>query len=454
MIVIVWLELLTMSFPTIPTDLIEAIIDWVALLTPTNKEPRLKASTLSSCALTSRAFVFPSQKHIFHTIDLGARLPRGVYYVRFHRLLLSNPYLGTHVRHLRLVDNCEDDFANGISWLTHLSTPISRTLGFLPNLRSFGLNFNSTGANWDNVPYETRAAFGRVFRMESMKEVELEFAFGFPVALLMSLARLKYLALANMDLNSDEEIYSKSPCEVALEGLYLRGVSSGVIKILSKTLSSTDAPPTLRKLALTPTFEEGFAEAAAELIIACGSHLESFAWLPSIHFRESSIIHARPTADTYLLQPAASFGPINISTLHHLRFLHFIITFRNLSSRKKPFAQTLFLLLQLSNRPNALEKLTLECHCITKIDTSEKSLGKLWRPLNTALSAIGSGEPVFGKLKEVEIVLSANTIPAAEIHRFVMGQGELLPSVEVRGVMVSVRVESRGEGLLDQLRQM
>ena len=30
----VWLELLTMSFPTIPTDLIEAIIDWVALLEP------------------------------------------------------------------------------------------------------------------------------------------------------------------------------------------------------------------------------------------------------------------------------------------------------------------------------------------------------------------------------------------------------------------------------------
>ena len=56
----------------------------------------------------------------------------------------------------------------------------------------------------------------------------------------------------------------------------------------------------------------------------------------------------------------------------------------------------------------------------------------------------------------MEIVLSANTIPAAEIHRFVMGQGELLPSVEARGVMVSVRVESSGEGrgLLDQLRQM
>jgi hypothetical protein len=87
---------------------------------------------------------------------------------------------------------------------------------------------------------------------------------------------------------------------------------------------------------------------------------------------------------------------------------------------------------------------------------SYTSLAKLWRPLDTTLSAVSGGEPIFGKLKEVEIVLSASTIRATEIHRFMMGQGELLPSVEAQGAMVSVRVE-RGveeEGLLDRLRQM
>jgi len=131
--------------------------------------------------------------------------------------------------------------------------------------------------------------------MENVNEVELESAFGFPVALLVSLARLKYLALSSVKLDTDEEIHSIFPCnvalEVALEGLYLRGVSPGVIKTFTKTLSnSTDAPPTLRRLALTPTFEEGFSEAVAELIIACGSHLTSLAWLPSIHFREPILI--------------------------------------------------------------------------------------------------------------------------------------------------------------------
>ena len=36
--------------------------------------------------------------------------------------------------------------------------------------------------------------------------VELSFAFGFPVALLMSLARPKDLALSNVDLDTDEGI--------------------------------------------------------------------------------------------------------------------------------------------------------------------------------------------------------------------------------------------------------
>jgi len=69
---------------------------------------------------------------------------------------------------------------------------------------------------------------------------------------------------------------------------------------------------------------------------------------------------------------------------------------------------------------------------------------------------MSGGKPVFGKLKEIEIVLSASTIRATEIHRFMMGQGELLPSVEAQAAMVSVRVERTGEegGLLDRLHQM
>ena len=169
----------------------------------------------------------------------------------------------------------------------------------------------------DDVP-DKRAGFTRVFKIENVTEVELESAFGFLVALFVSLARMKYLALSDVDLDADEEIHSTSPCVVALEGLYLRGVSPGVIKILAKTLSNpADAPPTLRRLVLTPTFEEGFAEAVVELIIACGSHLTSLAWLPSIYFRESTLIECRPTADKY-----SSFFPRPNQHIHSPPPLH------------------------------------------------------------------------------------------------------------------------------------
>ena len=99
------------------------------------------------------------------------------------------------------------------------------------------------------MPDNVQVGFNCVFKMENMKELELESAFGFPAASLVSLARLKYLALSSVDLDTDEGVYSKSPCEVAFEGLYLRGASLGVIKILTKTLSSADAPLTSCKLA-------------------------------------------------------------------------------------------------------------------------------------------------------------------------------------------------------------
>ena len=82
-----------------------------------------------------------------------------------------------------------------------------------------------------------------------MKEVELELVFGFPIGLL-SLARLKYLALSDMYLDIDEDPNWRPPSDIALEGLYLIGVSLGATKTLTRTLSSADDPPTLRKLAL------------------------------------------------------------------------------------------------------------------------------------------------------------------------------------------------------------
>ena len=309
-----------------------------------------------------------------------------------------------------------------------------------------------------------------------MKEVELEFFSGFPVPLLMSLTRLKYLALSNvdLDLDLDTEVEVRGArsgglplCEVALEGLYLRYLSPHIIETLTKTLSSTNGPSKLRELALTPSFDWSFDEAVVELIAACGSHLTSFAWLPIVNFRE---YHFRTTTEyittnkyLYLnISAAASLGPITIAHLHHLRSLYLVIDFQEL-----PFHDTLSLLLQISTRtkPNIIEKITFECHCIafpyaaTPRDTA-KILTEIWKPLDAALCATRSEsehglEPIFGNLKEVEIVLAASTVMPQEIDMFMVAKEELLPVVKARGVVVTVRVDEADEKrLLDRLREM
>jgi hypothetical protein len=127
--------------------------------------------------------------------------------------------------------------------VVHASKDADKSEGFLPHLHSFGLSFNYTGENWGSVTDKTRAAFTWVFKMENVEEVNLESAFRFPVALLVSLARMRYLALSHVDLDADKEIHSTSPCDVALEGLCLRGVSPGVIKPSPKL---SQIPPMLR----------------------------------------------------------------------------------------------------------------------------------------------------------------------------------------------------------------
>ena len=133
------------------------------------------------------------------------------------------------------------------------------------------------------------------------------------------------------------------------------------------------------------------------------------------------------------LTSLVSFGPINISTLHHLRSLHLIITFQNLRSRKNRSPKQSSSYSNSPTAPMLSKKSPSNVTASLKSTHLKKSIAKLWRPLDSALSAMGSGEPVFGYRRGVEIVLSASTIPAAQIHRFVMGQGKLLPSVDARG---------------------
>ncbi|KAF8963711.1 hypothetical protein BDZ97DRAFT_1818851 [Flammula alnicola] len=392
----------------LPPELIEAIIDEVGQLHDRD--------TLKACSLVSPSFVFQSQKYLFRSIDLDRQLPRKKYYQRFHRLIGTKPHLGAHVRELRLGDDTEDDFGGdtGGPWIMTAKT-LPHTFQLLPRLESFSLTFNSEMTSWKMLPADTRSAIGRLFRLPTLQSVSLEFITSFPPQLLISLGRLRTLSLSCVEVDTsaplaDDISYLQSRWEMNLQSLFLRGTSPPTISAISQALGSS-TPPTLRRLAITPTFENGFCDAVSDLLKQSGANIASFEWLPSIHFSSSA-------------------GSIDLNALPHLRALRFAVSFRK-THASGFFPEVLRLLGQVSHQPNLVETVILDCHCVRVLDGQK--LKSEWRPLDKVLS-----KPGFAALKEIRIRLSTSTSSAMERHKFTLAFQDLLPTLQTRGTLIAV----------------
>lgn len=253
-----------------PQELIDVIINQVD-----------DRKTLEACSLVASSFVCPSQRLLFHTVDLDLAIrtpPRKKAYARFLRLLTLNPLLGTYVRSLRLGDGLEG-FGFSRSWISSAKN-LPQLFQLLPGLEIFSLTFNSDEKNWKSIPADIRSAFERLFYLPTLQAVSLEYIYEFPPQLLFKLMRLKQLSLSIVDVDANDTNYYLAVS--GLRELHLRGTPPSTIAAITRCL--TRSSPTLRRLAITPTLEPGFCAAISELIIAAGSNITHFEWLPSIHF--------------------------------------------------------------------------------------------------------------------------------------------------------------------------
>ncbi|KAJ3517230.1 hypothetical protein NLJ89_g641 [Agrocybe chaxingu] len=411
-----------MSSIVLPPELIETIVDEVGLLRD--------RGTLKACSLVSLAFTFPAQRHLFRAVDLDNHIPRKKAYQRFHRLLAAKPQLGAYVRELRLGDDSEDDFGSGKSWIVQAKT-LPRTLGLLPRLEAFTLTFNAEQTDWKAIPAETRSAIGHLFRLPSLQAVSLEFIKAFPPQLLLSLTRLKHLSLScvEMDMSTALSTYIHTRWECNLQSLFLRGTSPPTVAMIGQALSSS--PHSLRKLAITPTFEHGFSDAISDLMKTGGSCLTTFEWLPSIHFSSSA-------------------GSIDLGLLPQLRFLRFVVSFRK-THAQGPFPEVVRLLSQLvtpqtvNSTANIVESVTIDVHCIRNVDGNK--LQTEWKPIDKVLTI-----SAFRRLKEVKVRLSTSTSSSADRHKFTLAFQDILPRLQAKGVLLSVtNYHEEAKALLDGL---
>ncbi|KAF9557581.1 hypothetical protein CPC08DRAFT_764483 [Agrocybe pediades] len=330
-----------------------------------------------------------------------------------------------HVRNIRIGDGAEDeygerggggfDMGGGKSWITQSKT-IRHTLGSLPRLQSFSLTFNSEWTNWEtDIPSSIRQAFERVFSLNTLRAVSLEFVTAFPVNLLKGLlANLSFVGLSCVEIGSGNSLRLPEQIHASPKSLYLRGTSPDTIQVVTQALTASSSASTLKKLAITPTFESGFGNAIAQLMQEAGPDIEEFEWLPSIHF-------------------CSSVGSIDISVIQRLRSLKFVVSFRRTHAHG-PFPEAIRLLSQLyqaqradTSRLDHLERLTIECHCLRSMDA--KTLKAEWHAIDKILGRSG----VFKSLKELKIELPTSTSSTELIHGFMLAFQDALPMTREKG---------------------
>jgi hypothetical protein len=293
--------------PLLPAELIEAIIDELGAMHDT--------ATLKTCAVVSHTFLFPAQKYLFHSINLDRpHTSRKKTVQRFHKLLLTRPHIGKHVRALYLGDDTADDYgyedddigshtvSSSELWVPLKKGGKPKSLQFIPQildhvprLAALSVSFNPNMLRWGDIPQQTLEALYGVLGRESLREVALAFVPSCPPELLWMLARLKVVNLSCVELDPHHAatITSEIPqtMEVNIETLILRATPSSTILAFARILGAAPRGSSpLKSLAVTPTFEHGFCDAVAELITRAGENIVNFEWLPSIHFCKSAFL--------------------------------------------------------------------------------------------------------------------------------------------------------------------
>ncbi|KAJ7478289.1 hypothetical protein FB451DRAFT_1452611 [Mycena latifolia] len=170
-------------------DLIDTIIDELA---GTKWLRRDDYANLRACSLTARAFVAPSQRHLFRSLTLTGY--RGELEGRW-RILGNSSHLTSYIRDLRV--HFSLDSASSLAALLPRFTRVHRVAITSPD-------------NWDAFPITFRTALFSLLSLPSLRCVALDRCVGFPPSFIRHvLMSYKEVSLKRVSIgsDSDEELF-------------------------------------------------------------------------------------------------------------------------------------------------------------------------------------------------------------------------------------------------------
>ncbi|KAJ7465874.1 hypothetical protein FB451DRAFT_1561218 [Mycena latifolia] len=177
-------------------ELVDAIIDELGA---NNGFENQDYASLHACSLVARAFVAPTQRHLFRRLAL-TRQNRALNEARAKvaqrsALLSSSPHLATYVRDLTLQ----------IDLFSDVSAPLISLLPLLSSIKR--LVIRGGARKWGELPADLRTALVALFFLHGLRCVALDCFSGVPASIIRyALSSFKEVSLTSIYISSDGDL--------------------------------------------------------------------------------------------------------------------------------------------------------------------------------------------------------------------------------------------------------
>lgn len=191
----------------LPFELIEEIINIVALADPPDHHPNIKA-----CSLTCHAFLPHARKHIFRSIavyeahrtsSVSSNTSRPLLFP-FARLLTHNPKIGEYVRELRY-------FIIPALGRIEPEGPSPSSLGHLTNLEVFSIQGENFLISWKTMYSPSRSALLHLMHKPSISTVSMSRISAFSLSDLVPCTHLRTLRLRDVTFCDEGDATAYDP---------------------------------------------------------------------------------------------------------------------------------------------------------------------------------------------------------------------------------------------------